>query len=421
MGLSISIALGFWIIDAILDLHYKNVAETFFQSLFTDEPLHDFYTRIFVVIIMVIYGAIISRYIGKMTSIENHYNNLLNRINDAIFILDLGNTNTSRYTIKEINQSACAMLGYGCNELLHISFSDLIISKGASEIAFLSEALREDKHIVFEANLRRKDGGNLIAEISVSSCNVSGNPGALLIARDITMKKRNQDALLESERQLGILASQLLNAQEAERRRISVGLHDELGQALMHLKFKVGSFIKSQRGFLTSPNAGQGLLSSVDEIIEYVRRFSRELSPSVLEELGLASSIYYLAEGFCNHYQMNYSVDVDEIDHIFSFEAQLSIFRIIQECLTNVARHSQATMVTVAAKRRGDDPVSFTVKDDGKGFDVKQLGLLNGARQGIGIAAMKQRVLMAKGTFELSSSEGAGTTVTFTIPIVQGA
>ncbi|MGO9017457.1 MAG: PAS domain S-box protein [Syntrophobacteraceae bacterium] len=244
----------------------------------------------------------------------------------------------------------------------------------------------------------------------------------LAIGSDISECKRAEQALLESEKQLGILASELLNAQEAERQRISVGLHDELGQALMHLKFKVGSFIKKyQNTSFPSTDAGDGLLSCVDEIIEYVRRLSRELSPSVLEEIGLTSSIHYLVEEFCGHYNLDCnSIEVDQLDQVFPFETQLNIFRIFQECLTNVARHAQAARVSVDAKNRGDH-VLFIVKDDGKGFDVKNVASLNGPQRSIGISAMQQRVRMLGGSFEVQSAQGTGTRVSFSIPLVKGA
>ncbi len=255
---------------------------------------------------------------------------------------------------------------------------------------------------------------------------VFGQDGQMLeilaIGSDITECKRAELALLESEKQLGILASELLNAQEAERQRISIGLHDELGQALMHLKFKVASFIKEYQNIsFRSTDAGDGLLSCVDEIIEYVRRLSRELSPSVLEEIGLTSSIHYLVEEFCGHYNLDCnSIEVDQIDQVFPFETQLNIFRIFQECLTNVARHAQAARVSVDAKNRGDH-VLFIVKDDGKGFDVKNVASLNGPQRSIGISAMQQRVRMLGGSLEVQSAQGTGTRVSFSIPLVKGA
>lgn len=422
ISLSLFVGLFFWLLDTLLDLYHKHYAKTFIESLFIDEPIHDFYTRILVFVLFITFGIIMSIYVDKIEWMDTRYSKLFTGINDAIFIVECGGIQTNKYKISEVNRYASVMLGYQKEELLQLSFSDLITSKIPPGIPCLTETLTEEKHNVFEAEMERKGGGNLIVEISVYPGDVSGKPVALLIARDITRRKISEEALLESERQLGILASQLINAQETERQRISVGLHDELGQALMHLKFRVGSFInKSQDSSPPSTDAGNGLLSGVDEIIEYVRRLSRELSPSVLEEIGLTSSIHYLAEEFCGNYRMDCnSIEVDEIDHIFSFETQLNIFRIFQECLTNAARHARATRVSVAVKERGDH-VFFKVEDDGKGFDVKEGVTPSGAQRGIGISAMQQRVRMAGGTFEISSAEGMGTSVTFTIPVTKGA
>jgi len=417
IGLSVLTGLSFWLIDTIMDCYSEGNTKTFFESLFTDDPIHEFYVRIFVFVALIAFGIIVSKYVGQIEAMEQRYSKLFGSINDAIFILV--RTQTNQYKINAVNQYVSSMLGYQQEELLQLSFSDLMSPKIALENPSLADIIRENKHVVFEADLKRKDGDNLMAEISVYPCDVSMTPGVLLIARDITIRKRNEQVLLESEKQLQIMASQLLNAQEAERQRISVGLHDELGQALMHLKFKVGSFLKEyQNNSPRSTGADDGLLSYVDEIIEYVRRLSRELSPSVLEEIGLTSSIHYLVEEFCDHYQLNCnSIEVDQIDQFFPFETQLNIFRIFQECLTNVSRHAQATGVSVAAKNRGDH-VFFLVEDDGKGIDFKNEDLLSGPQRGIGISAMHQRARMTAGALEVRSTKGTGTRVSFTIPIV---
>jgi PAS domain S-box-containing protein len=422
LGLCVFAAIFFWLLDATLDWHYKSPAQTLFKALFSDKPIHEFYERILVFIIWISLGCVFYIYTSRIDRMANRYSNLFSSISDAIFILNIDDIQTKHSKIIEVNKSASVMFGYQTEELLQLSFEDLLTLKRTPEISSLSETLREDKHIVFEAELARKDGGKLVGGISIYRCDVSGNQCALLIVRDITAKKRNEEALQESERELRILATQLLNAQETERQRISVELHDELGQALMHLKFKVGSFIKERQKISQSPpDACNNLLSCVDEIIEYVRRLSRELSPSVLEELGLTYSIQYLVEEFCDHYHMCCnSNELDQIDQVFSFETQLNVFRIFQECLTNVARHAQATGVSVAAKRQGDH-VLFMVEDDGKGFDVKRRLSLNGGQRGIGISAMQQRVRMLEGSLEVRSAQGTGTRVSFTIPLVKGA
>jgi PAS domain S-box-containing protein len=411
----------FWVMDATLDYYYKNPSHSLLDSLFSDTPIHEFYERILVSMTLICLGIITYRYTDKIEKMHSRYSVLFGSISDAIFILESDESKASQWKISEVNQSASKMLGYNSQELLQLPISAILNSEEPT-IPFLVRPILGNEYILFETELARKDGSKLVAEISVYSSGTPSHHRVMLIVRDITTKKRNQEVLQESERELQILTSQLLNAQESERQRISIGLHDELGQALMHLKFKIGTFVREcQKVSRLSSDASEELLSSVDDIIEYVRRLSRELSPSILEEIGLTSSIHYLVEEFSEHYQIHCNaIELDRIDHVFSLETQLNVFRIIQECLTNVARHAQASAVSVAGKIQGDR-VLFTVEDDGKGFDVKSQLSLHGGQRGVGISAMQQRIRMLAGSFELQSVQGSGTRVSFTVPFTKGA
>jgi len=413
-------AMFFWLLDALLDFAYKHQNKTFIQCLFYDAPLHDLFERILVSAVTISLGFILSTYIGKVQRIHMRYQHLFHSVNDAIFILSADDRLANQYRIIDANEFAISMVRYKINELFNMSFIDLLPSTAVSEFSSQVDIFGQNDYVLLETEMLRKDGSKLFAQISISHGDVSGDSNILLIARDITAKKRDEQSLLQSEKELRILASRLLNAQEAGRQRISVGLHDELGQALMHLKFKLSSVAKQcRKNAPLSPDYCAGLLPHVDEIIEYVRRLSRELSPSVLEEIGLISSIEYLLEQFGDHYNMRCSsIELDQIDHIFPFDTQLNIFRIFQECLANAARHAQAAAVSVTAKKLCDH-VFFKVEDDGKGFAVKQGAPFNGAQRGMGISAMQQRVRMAGGSFEICSTEGVGTSVSFTIPLAK--
>lgn len=410
-----------WLLDALLDFHYKHHDKTFIQCLFYDAPLYDLVERFLVSAVTLSLGFIISRYIDKVQRMQMRYYHLFHSINDAIFVLIEHDRMANPYRIIDANKFGIAMVGYNESELFDMSFIDLLPPSAVSEFSSRSDGFEQDGHVLLETEMLKKDGSKLFAQISISHSEISGDRTLLLIARDITAKKRDEQSLLRSERDLRLLASKLLNAQEAERRRISVGLHDELGQALMHLKFKLDSAVRQcRKNGRFSPLSCSGMLPHIDEIIEYVRRLSGELSPSVLEEIGLISSIEYLLDQFSDHYNMRcVSVELDRIDNIFPFDIQLNIFRVFQECLANAARHSHAATVSVTAKKL-DDRVFFKVEDDGKGFDVKKGIPVDGVQRGIGISAMQQRVRMAGGCFEICSAEGAGTSVSFTIPLPKG-
>ena len=220
----------------------------------------------------------------------------------------------------------------------------------------------------------------------------------------------------ESEIQLRHLSSQLLTAQETERRRISRELHDELGQALTLMKIRLRSIEKE----LGKKQAGmreecQNILQYIDQIIENVRRLSRDLSPSILEDLGLTAALRWLIDNFIKNDSIQVSLDIPDIDDLFSQDRQIIIYRILQEALTNIGKHAHARNVSVATQKY-DGKVSFCIHDDGKGFDLAQAAMRKPPERGLGLAIMDERARMLGGSLEIWSQEGKGTRITLNIP-----
>jgi signal transduction histidine kinase len=229
-------------------------------------------------------------------------------------------------------------------------------------------------------------------------------------------RQRAEEALKESERELRLLAAQLLSIQEKERRRVARELHDELGQALTVLKIHlvgIEEMLASDQQDLKG-NCEQ-MLSYIDTVIENVRRLSWDLCPSCLEDLGLSSSLGYLVEEICRNNSMKCSVMMDEIDHFFSPETQINIYRIFQESLTNVVKHARASLISVNVKKE-DGHVSFMIRDNGRGFNLKQAMSGKVAKKNLGLTAMNERALMAHGSLKITSRKGQGSTITFSIP-----
>jgi signal transduction histidine kinase len=218
--------------------------------------------------------------------------------------------------------------------------------------------------------------------------------------------------LRKSEHNLRRLSRQLMTAQEAERCRISMALHDELGQSLMILKFQL-STLKDK--LLEDNPASSGdfgeLLHYLDGVIDKVRQLSRDLSPpTIMEELGFANALKYLIRQYSKHNDINQiQIDMEEIDNLFSKPAQINIYRIFQEALINVGRHAHATHLHIDIRNQGNK-VSFMVRDNGKGFDP-------GRKPGIGLSAMTERVKILGGEIDIQSQKGVGTSITFDIPI----
>jgi signal transduction histidine kinase len=230
-----------------------------------------------------------------------------------------------------------------------------------------------------------------------------------------------EEALRESQRQLRHLSAHLLNSQEKERRRLSRELHDELGQSLTIMKLQLRSLKKGLREDQEEIKEGcEKVVHHIDRVVEDVRRLSCDLSPSIIEDLGLTAALRWLISNYMKTFSAtNVTSDIMDIDHIFSEDAQVNIFRILQEALTNIGKHSEATNVSVSVKRQ-DDVASLFLEDDGRGFDITKTMKKNAAERGLGLSIMNERARMLGGDFDLWSQEGKGTRITMNIPVKGG-
>ncbi len=247
-----------------------------------------------------------------------------------------------------------------------------------------------------------------------------GRPALIgAVGIDITLRRRAEEALRESEQRLRFLTSQLLSAQERERKRISMELHDELGQSLAVLKLQIRAIERGLGDDQQDLKEGcVELLLYLDGVIDDIRRLSRDLSPAILEDLGLQSALKYLINGVSKHYTVSHAFEVEDLDQLFPAEAQIIIYRIFQECLTNISKHAGATEVSIAVKEH-DGLISLMIEDNGAGFDPAQVLARRATGRGLGLAALDERARMLGGTLEIRSQPGAGTRMTCVIPVDQ--
>jgi signal transduction histidine kinase len=224
--------------------------------------------------------------------------------------------------------------------------------------------------------------------------------------------------LRKSEERLHRLSSDLFTVQENERRRISLELHDELGQSMAALKMQVGS-ISRRLGNVPieeMKTVCNDMRDNINQIIENVRRLARDLSPVVLDDLGLQAAIEYLVNNFTKIYNVDIKYRYTNINHLFNEDSQRIIYRILQEALTNISKHAQAKHVSLIIEEI-DRAVQFTVRDDGNGFNVQKTLDQKGTEKGMGLEAMSERVRILGGKINIVSRPGIDTTVTFTTPI----
>jgi PAS domain S-box-containing protein len=246
--------------------------------------------------------------------------------------------------------------------------------------------------------------------------------GVIGFGIDISKRRAAEQKLLESEKNLRYLATQLMTAQEAERKRISSELHDELGHALLTLRV----FLKGIDKHLLPSQVSlkkdmKPMLKYIDKVVSNVRRLYLDLSPGDLEDLGLTAALQGLIDEFAaRHKKIKWTVSLDDIDNLFAENFQTTIvYRLLQEALTNIGKHAEPTKVVIELKR-SLNKILFTIEDNGRGFDVNEIFSSSRRKQTVGLAAMKERIKMLGGTAEIWSRQKLGTRITLNIPIPQG-
>lgn len=236
----------------------------------------------------------------------------------------------------------------------------------------------------------------------------------LTIWRDISESKQVERRLRESYEMLRELASRRETAREEERKRIARELHDELGQQLTALR--MGASTLRIRFGPDNPELTQhvqDLLGLADQTMQVVRDAVSSLRPGALDA-GISAAIEWLAAEFSRGTQVACSISVPDESLPLAEERAIALFRIVQEALTNVARHARARHVSVALERVGNDCL-LQVRDDGCGFDPVAI-----RKRSFGLAGMKERMLMLGGKIDISSAPGRGTTIKVDLPIRQG-
>jgi len=343
----------------------------------------------------------------KVRESEEKYRSIFNAAQDAIVIVD-----QETGMILDVNESACKLYGYTLDEMLTMKSFET-----SAEPEQTIEAVRTRANKIPLRYHKKKDGTVFAVEISASYYLQNGNCLGTALIRDITERKMAEEALEASERKLRYLTSKLITAREQEQKRISKELHDELGQALLALKLqarsieqKLGSEQRNLRDKCLE------MLRYIDEVVENVHRLSRDLSPLILENLGLTSALRWLTEEFTKRTRVNSSIEMENIEDILTPTAQTLIYRIFQECLTNIAKHAHASQMTLVVRREGE-VVKFQVEDDGRGFDPEKVSDSRAPDKGLGLAAMVERVRMLGGTLDVSSRENEGAKITFTLPV----
>jgi len=242
-------------------------------------------------------------------------------------------------------------------------------------------------------------------------------------ARTRELRQRNEEVLRTSE-ELRALSSRLLQVQDEERRRIARDLHDSSGQTLTAIGLDLANIAEQARSEAVRQIAPQ-LSKQVEETQNLVQVLHRELRttsymlhPPLLDEAGLFSALSWYVEGVTQRSGVGIHFDVSKGFGRLPREMELVLFRLVQECFTNILRHSGAKTATVRMTRRLND-VEVEIKDGGKGIPPEKLVAINSGNTGLGIRAMRERLRQFGGELRIESN-GDGTRVFVTIPIAAG-
>lgn len=222
----------------------------------------------------------------------------------------------------------------------------------------------------------------------------------------------------QHKRDLQRLSAELVHAQEDERRTIGRDLHDEIGQALMTIKLDLGAVERSGQASGAAAQALREARSTTDHAIQSVRDLSQLLHPAMLDDFGLAVTLDAYVRSFSQRTGVQTELVVDRMDARIASELEICVYRVVQEALTNVAKHARATSCRVYLQRL---PYSLlvTVEDDGKGMNPEHVEG-TGTRRGVGLVGVRERVSRLGGTVRLETHADKGTRLTIELPVASG-
>ena len=306
------------------------------------------------------------------------------------------------------NDTACRMFCYSEAELIAAGRGGVVDGSDPRLAAALEERARTGR-FHGELTFCRKDGTKFPGEISTAVfANRLGELRTSMVIRDISLRKRAEEALRYSREQLQALARRLVEVQETSRRELARELHDRVGQNLTALSLNL-NMLPDLLSPEILPNIGKWLddsLKLVTETMDHVRDLMAELRPPGLDDFGLVAALRWYGNEFARRTGLAVAVQCPAPFPRLASEMEISLFRIVQEALTNVGKHARANSVSITVQASPARLV-LTITDDGIGFDAAELD----ARSGWGLIIMREQALAMGWELHFESGSGKGTTV----------
>jgi PAS domain S-box-containing protein len=339
----------------------------------------------------------------ELQRIGRRYQEIFEKAHDAIWIQDLSGE------IIAANQAASRLTGYDLEELIGKNISQFLTHQGLELEMEVERNLLVGKEVEqpYEQRVIKKNGAEAILMLTTSLLGDEKAPIFLHIARDITDERKLRE-------NLRLYANQISKAHEEERRRIARELHDDTIQTMVAISRRLDNFISENS---TIPKEMlkplEELQRDIDESLIRIRRFVQDLRPPTLEYLGLLPALKELVAQFQDQSGIEVSLKVEGSEWHFAPEEGLLIYRIVQEAIRNVWKHSGATEAEISIKFEGGK-AAVTVSDNGKGFEVKGDSELLEAGK-LGLMGMKERAHLLGGSLRIISEPNRGTTVILNI------
>lgn len=335
---------------------------------------------------------------------EERYRTLVEQAVDAIALYD------EKGKVLDVNSGASKLLGYSKEELSKMYLHEILLEEEINDNPVRYDILEKGHSTVKQRRMKRKDGSVVITEVRSQQL---PDGRFLSVVRDLTERIQKEQELNESYKAVRKLTAHLQKIREEERSHIAREIHDELGQQLTVMKMDV-SWINKK---ITESEGAikerlQGLLHMLDNTVKSVRRISSELRPSLLDDLGLIAAMEWQLNEFERRSGIKTSFTAPDDEINLSNDVKTALFRIFQESLTNVARHSEADSLSVSFVQNNGDLI-LAIADNGKGFDKQVIS----ERRTLGILGMNERSMMIGGSYEIISEPGQGTKVSIKIPV----
>jgi PAS domain S-box-containing protein len=345
--------------------------------------------------------------VQHLTVAERNWRRLFENASEAIWMCDL------LCSITNANKATEKLTGYNIKELTRMKAKDVFSDESLVLAGQVRRKLfqREPVEQPYEQHLIKKDGTKAVLMLTTSLITDEGKPiGFQHMARDVSRERWMQENMRH-------YLQQITRAQEDERKRIARDLHDDTAQALFAITRQVDNFIRSGKNLPPKCHAFmKGLSEQIREVLQRVRRFSQDLRPSLLDDLGLMATLRWLIKQLQENSGIEADLKVIGNERRLLPHIELMLFRIVQEAFRNVEKHAQASKVEVKVVF-SEGKIMVSINDNGKGFDLSgDLGDLPRVGR-LGLAGMEERAHLIGGSLQINTELDKGTMVRLNAPV----